>query len=1245
MPLYLADEKPVPDGFFEKEETLDPEAPSFWTTFGAAMRTENVIGATISNDLNSAMYRPEIKEEGFDVLDHAMGTKYENDLDEILKIHNRKAWEMWKAQNDKEEDDRRILDAAGIPGLIAQFGAGALSPTSLLPGGAAVKLGKIGYSRAKTAAKVGALAGAGALADEAVLHSQQLTRGAGESAVAVGGTVILAALLGGTAAHYMTRSQYMKAAAKIQNEIYLPPTKEADALLQNAGIKHSIGASATRVDTLENNTIAGAVNKKLAKLTLSNPLLRGLQSPSATVRDAVTKLVENPIYLNKNMQGHASNLAVETAIKQWDRGALAEGMDTFSASYRKFRKDAQKRGIKTGLSQTEFSERVSKAMRRGDVDEVDANPFVEEAARAWREKVFDPLKDMAIEAGLLPEDVTPETAVSYLSRIYNKALIEQDEAGFKRVVREWAGGAVREDIQRFRAQGERRKTNVEREMQELELAILREEESYKQRLQRAGTAPEDLQEGDILDMIKVAQSKAPNQPETLRQFLKRRGGLFDDTGELRALGINNKALPGFVRKERRGAMSNSGGWDLDTAARMAWEEGFIVSEHRPSVNEFLDALADDFSGMRRVVREADFDAARVADEHDALLAALDQMGINPRSKDAPRAVRQMYADQGMAATLKRVLAVRKTQFRKRIDALKQRMDQLEEELANRPKIEDDVDFDDLSKAELESEVEEIVKSIFLKVTGRQTDEELEAMAAFRSRLPASRRGPMKERTFNIPDVLIEPWLENDVEHIARRYARVMATDVELTRNFGTANLGDLIQRIQDEYEGLRAKTQDAKEIARLSKAEESDVRDINAIRDLLRGQYEPEMNGGRWARIVNLANAFNYMRALGGVTLSSLPDVARPMMVHGFGRYMNDGLRPLIQQSKGWKLAVREAKIAGTVTERSLNSRLASLVEIMNRVDDETAFERFVQNSATLFSKVNMLTYWNDFMKSQASVITQNRIITNLQDYAAVTGKERNYMNYLGFDAGNAHKLLKELRAHGEQIDGVWVANTERWTDKDAVRLFRAGLNKDVDSTIVTKGIADVPLFAHTPTGRMMLQFRTFALAAHQRVLMRGMSEEKTGVLTGMIFAVTVGAMVSQFKNFEANRPVSDNPGTWIAEGLDRSGLFTIFFEMNNTAEKLGAPGVYTALQSMFPEKDQRHSASRYATRNITSSLLGPSIGPVEDFARILYSINQGDFTPGDITAIRRLMPYATLPFIRSLLEYEVMPELKDAVR
>lgn len=566
-----------------------------------------------------------------------------------------------------------------------------------------------------------------------------------------------------------------------------------------------------------------------------------------------------------------------------------------------------------------------------------------------------------------------------------------------------------------------------------------------------------------------------------------------------------------------------------------------------------------------------------------------------------------------------------------------------------------------SEADRRAYVEGILTDIVHKLTGvDQTD--------IPHGLVSVQQGPLKERTLKVPDRVIEPWLEDDVELVNKRYARKMSADVEMARKYGRADLQDQIAEVINEYEDLKAGITDEKAMKALNDRRDADIKDLKAMRDLLRGNYLAHENSTNFARVARAAQSFNYMRSLGGVVVGSLTDAVRPAMVHGLTAYMKDGLGPLITNLKGFKLSVGEAKRAGAISERILQSRMATMAELTDPYSSNSPFERFLDNAANKFTTLTGLNHWTDFQKSLASVMTQSRILRNVErGMGTLKARERAYMGYLGIDDTLAPRILDQFQKFGQNVDGVRVANTEDWTDNAARRAYFAAINKDVDTTIVTKSVGDVPLFAQTPVGRAVLQFKSFALASNQRVLMRSLQEGPGRAIGGVMGMATVGMFVYWLKNQEAGRPVSNNPGTWVAEGLDRSGIFAIGFEINNAIEKAGGPGVYTALsklgQAIDPSADAKQPASRFATRSLVEGFLGPSVGLANDVVGAgsiaLRSINgEPDIKPSDVQAIRRLTPYASLPYFRWLIDggfkglgwqdaanFEgVVPELKKAV-
>jgi hypothetical protein len=559
---------------------------------------------------------------------------------------------------------------------------------------------------------------------------------------------------------------------------------------------------------------------------------------------------------------------------------------------------------------------------------------------------------------------------------------------------------------------------------------------------------------------------------------------------------------------------------------------------------------------------------------------------------------------------------------------------------------------------VEDYVNEIANSIFNKIIGRADLPDIDGLDL----LPIL-WGPLKGKTYGIPDSFIEKFLEDDIELIARKYARVVGGQVEMKKKFGSTSMKDQFEKVIEDYRKLREEVQldnsltqeEKNKLAReLYNEEDSVIRDLEFGRDKILGRYRYDVEVTRWSRAVDLALTFNYIRALGGVLLTSATDIFRHVMTNGIGRVVGKGIVPLIKGAKAVKINMALAKKYAAIAEIVNNSRLATLADIADPHAAGTPFERFMQNSSAMFSRATGLPYWNQFLKEFAGHLTIDRIISNAVS-KNLSPSEVRYMNFLGIGPDIVERL-RLLVKNGDikKIGGVWSIENVNAMDEFTSTAFWSGVSKDVNSIITTKGYGDVPVFMNRPIGKMALQFKSFAIASHQRVLIRGLQEDQKNFLSGLLGMVTIGSFIYALKQMESGREVSDNPGTWLAEGLDRSGAFSVFFELNNIAEKANYPGVYTSLAAAFPEKSQRQPASRYAIRSIPGAIAGPSFGLASDVIDLLgaggilvnpFVDRESGLTPSDVKALRRLTPFMSLPYWRWWIDGHVVPYFQEELK
>lgn len=505
------------------------------------------------------------------------------------------------------------------------------------------------------------------------------------------------------------------------------------------------------------------------------------------------------------------------------------------------------------------------------------------------------------------------------------------------------------------------------------------------------------------------------------------------------------------------------------------------------------------------------------------------------------------------------------------------------------------------------------KEIYDKITGKTPQRE--DIPSFVTMITS---GPYKERTFMVPDELLNryKWLVTDVRVVANKYSRAMAGEIELTRRFGHADMRDQLSQISQEYSDLRVAVDRAKTVAEvnavlgrnkyresrslagvkldaqkiLAQDEASAITDTKVGRDLIRGTHNQAINNTNFASVTRILMHFNYMRQMGGVLLSNIADFYRPAFVHGLGPYMwtlPDAMAQAFNAgSEGLKLSIQEAKLAGLITERVMHWLQAANGDLADPfLGKTTQIERFMQKGTRLASRWNLINTFTDAQQTIASTISQHRILEAVLGNAGKDGSfvskasdgER-LLRLLGIDKQTQQDIASLFEAHGQVVDGIRVANTEKWLQyanetgspleiartENAVRTYRAALSTDVNSIVSRKGLGDTPLFANHPVGKMLTQFSGYVLGAHSKVMIRGLQGSHARLIGGLVAMSTLGAISGYFASFRSGKEGherrmaawKENPALLIGEGLDRSGFFPVLFDIANRTERLsGAVG------------------------------------------------------------------------------------------
>ncbi|HAB2181008.1 TPA_asm: hypothetical protein GB201_11995 [Salmonella enterica subsp. enterica serovar Give] len=485
-------------------------------------------------------------------------------------------------------------------------------------------------------------------------------------------------------------------------------------------------------------------------------------------------------------------------------------------------------------------------------------------------------------------------------------------------------------------------------------------------------------------------------------------------------------------------------------------------------------------------------------------------------------------------------------------------------------------------------------------------------------------GSTRARTLSVPDRLMKDYLESDANYVLQRHIREASAEVELTRAFGNKSLEKQLKDIQDEYDALMRER--PVEQAKLAKARENDIRDITAMRDRLAGTYGmPDDPSSFFVRSGAFLRSANFVTKLGGMTVSAIPDLARGVMVNGFSNTMR-GYSSLITRSPAFKASRAEQLKMAVGLETILHTRARTMGDLVDSSARTTAVEAGMERVTDAFGKLTMMGHFDDINKSVNGMITSDGILSG-----AFAGRR---LAKLGINDNMAARIRSEFEKHGEVIDGWHIGNFEKWDDQHVAGVFQSAVLKDVNNTVITPGIGDTPLWASTPLGKTIFQFKSFATASYNRATLGGLQEGTGQFYYGTAFQIALGALTYALKQAANGKEVDWTPQKLVIEGIDRSGILGPLMEYNNMAEK--ATGGMIGLGSLLGTGTQ----SRYASRGFIGSALGPTFGLLDTITDVTAGVLNGDAGDRVLHNVRTLLPGNNLFWIAPLIN-QVDPGLR----
>ncbi len=418
-----------------------------------------------------------------------------------------------------------------------------------------------------------------------------------------------------------------------------------------------------------------------------------------------------------------------------------------------------------------------------------------------------------------------------------------------------------------------------------------------------------------------------------------------------------------------------------------------------------------------------------------------------------------------------------------------------------------------------------------------------------------RASGVQARTLEIEDELIEEFLESDIEILMRHHVKTMGMDIEIARRYGDVNMQSVLDDVADEYKKLMKEAPSPEARAELARALERDINDIRGLRDRLRGTYGASKDPHALSsRVVRVMKSFNVLAGMGSAMVSSVPDVARIVMVEGLSNAYRKGFMALFDEQAAIisRMSKDELSKAAVGVDATLGLRAHAMSDVGDLFGSRYGLERGLNKATGMFFFFNGLNLWNQALKEMAGNVTMLRMTESIMkpwNKLSAADKEKLLKN--GIDQADFGRMKALIKEHGEQINGEWLPNTDAWNDA-AMRLkFRNALNQNVERIIITPGAGDRALWTSTEFGSLMTQFKSYGQGAMVRMATAGLQEKDGAFWQGAFLIVGLAAIVNEIKRVQYGIEKEEDFDQKLINAVDRSGILGWAMDVNNAVEKI----------------------------------------------------------------------------------------------
>lgn len=658
--------------------------------------------------------------------------------------------------------------------------------------------------------------------------------------------------------------------------------------------------------------------------------------------------------------------------------------------------------------------------------------------------------------------------------------------------------------------------------------------------------------------------------------------------------------------------------------------------------------------LKEIQKEFDKDTLNIFDDLDDVVAGKIADDIEARTpiSDELKVVRSFYNEHQLKAQEVDLSGIRNkngNRFMNRVwlkdkiadlgvDAFTERMVKAMDNhpATKRAIIEAQSRGDDLAK--IENEMRETARHMFSNIQHNSILKELEYKELSK---PPKGTSSQLQRKIRVDERLVKDLLEADTTSLMSAYSFKTSGKISVKKFLGvesTEEVGELLKRIEDE--GL-AQGQSVKEVAK-------DRDNLEILIKSVWGSREIADRPNIWSQKASrFAKKFNYITLGGGFGLNTLTELGTLVSTNGV-----KALKQLVP-SLGEAVKMYRKQPNDEWVNELLSMGLAGDIWLSNRVHrfDQMDFfhsgkvEGILDKGMNFMSNASGLNFMTTALELTAGSSSLNDLLTQANKIKAgktLSTAELKRLARLGLTKDDVARLAETHRAKYNDKGYITSFNWDNWTDRELAEKIRDGVQESIKNAVIQADATTLPAFmtdANSPVAQVVTQFLRFPIAAHERLLLKGLDEISARQVTGFMMSMGVIAMLNVLREEAMVRAgmIKENERKF---DLDKEeGLENLGRAIWNKAPHLGM--TQPIVDTLLSVSGQQPIGDDFGGARSLASLSGVTLSRVEQGMKFAKDIKDGDLGASSMYFGKSLVPFQNLPLLDTAFK-EVIKDLND---